>query len=108
MYLRKERFPNEEVRNTFIRAVKNDGWDAVMKAIDASEALLKEYKGNILLVGISYEKKNKKHQCRIENLKCDFYMSAVKEGSYSHKQTGDENIKENAELPKRKHFTEWL
>ncbi len=27
---------------------------------------LQEYKGNILLVGISYEKKSKKHQCRIE------------------------------------------
>ena len=27
---------------------------------------LKEYKGNILLVGINYEKKNKKHICRIE------------------------------------------
>ena len=27
---------------------------------------LKEYKGNILLVGINYEKKNKKHVCRIE------------------------------------------
>lgn len=27
---------------------------------------LQEYKGNILLVGISYEKKSKKHQCRIK------------------------------------------
>ena len=27
---------------------------------------LKEYRGNILLVGISCEKKNRKHQCRIE------------------------------------------
>lgn len=27
---------------------------------------LQEYKGNILLVGISYDKKSKKHQCRIE------------------------------------------
>ncbi len=27
---------------------------------------LKEYKGNILLVGINYEKKNKRHECRIE------------------------------------------
>ena len=27
---------------------------------------LKEYKGNVLLVGINYEKKNKKHECRIE------------------------------------------
>lgn len=161
--------PNEEVRSVFLRAIKNDGWSEVMKAIDASEALLKatlamderavaqmiqevhmqnssslvynneislssvialayysackdyiliremptgngfsdmvflpkraslkpalvlelkwdrtaegaisqiknkkyvsalkEYKGNILLVGINYEKKNKQHQCRIE------------------------------------------
>lgn len=29
-------------------------------------SVLKEYKGNLLLVGISYEKKNKKHSCRIE------------------------------------------
>lgn len=27
---------------------------------------LKEYEGNILLVGINYEKKSRKHQCRIE------------------------------------------
>ena len=28
----------------------------------------KEYKGNILLVGINYEKKSRKHQCRIEKV----------------------------------------
>ncbi len=33
--------PNEEVRSVFLRAVINDGWDGVMKAISASEALLK-------------------------------------------------------------------
>ena len=33
--------PNEEVRSVFLRAVKNDGWDEVMKAVSASEALLK-------------------------------------------------------------------
>ncbi len=163
--------PNEEVRSVFLRAVKNDGWDDVIKAIHASEALLKatlsmdekavaqmiqevhiqnssslvynneislssvialayysacknytliremptgngysdmvflpkraslnpalvlelkwdntaegaisqiknkkyssvlnEYKGNILLVGINYDKKSRKHQCRIEKL----------------------------------------
>lgn len=27
---------------------------------------LKEYKGNILLIGINYDKRSKKHQCRIE------------------------------------------
>ena len=30
---------------------------------------LKEYKGNILLDGINYEKKNKKHECKIERFK---------------------------------------
>ena len=25
--------PNEEVRSVFLRAIKNDGWDEVMKAI---------------------------------------------------------------------------
>ena len=161
--------PNEEVRSVFLRAIKNDGWDEVIKAVNASEALLRatlnmderaveemiqevhmqntsslvynneislgsvivlayysackdyvlirempagngfsdmvflpkrtslkpalllelkwdktaegaisqiknrryisaldEYKGNVLLVGINYEKKSKKHQCRIE------------------------------------------
>lgn len=27
---------------------------------------LKEYKGNILLIGTNYDKRSKKHQCRIE------------------------------------------
>ena len=29
-------------------------------------AALKEYKGNLLLVGINYDKKTKEHQCKIE------------------------------------------
>lgn len=38
----KEAFiPNEEVRSVFLRAIKNDGWDDVIKAIHKSEALLK-------------------------------------------------------------------
>ena len=164
--------PNEEVRGVFLRAVKNDGWEDVMKAVNASEKLLKatlsmdekavaqmiqevhmqtssslvynneislssvislayytackdytlirelpsgngfadivflpkrtslnpalvlelkwdktaegainqikrkkyvsvlnEYKGNVLLVGINYEKKSKRHQCKIEKYK---------------------------------------
>ena len=163
--------PNEEVRSVFLRAVKNDGWNDVIKAVNKSEALLQatlamdektvaqmiqevhmqnvssliynneislssvialayysackdytliremptgsgfadmvflpkrsslnpalilelkwdktargaishiknkkyvsalqEYKGNILLVGINYEKKSRKHQCRIEKI----------------------------------------
>lgn len=169
-YKTKEVFiPNEEVRSVFLQAIKNDGWDDVIKAVNASETLLratldmdekaveemiqevhmqntsslvynneislssvivlayysackdyilirelptghgfsdivflpkrtslkpalilelkwdktaegaisqiknkgytaalKEYEGNVLLVGINYEKKSKKHQCRIE------------------------------------------
>ncbi|MCM1189723.1 MAG: hypothetical protein NC541_10575 [bacterium] len=30
---------------------------------------LKEYRGDVLLVGINYERKSKKHQCRIEKAK---------------------------------------
>ncbi len=33
--------PNDEVRSAFLRAIRNDGWEEVIKAVDASEALLK-------------------------------------------------------------------
>lgn len=33
--------PNEEVRGEFIRAIKNEGWNDIYKAIDASDQLLK-------------------------------------------------------------------
>ncbi|MDE5865213.1 MAG: AAA family ATPase, partial [Lachnospiraceae bacterium] len=33
--------PNEEVRSVFLRAIKNDGWDEVIKAVNASDALLR-------------------------------------------------------------------
>lgn len=33
--------PNDEVRSAFLRAIKNDGWEEVIKAINASESLLK-------------------------------------------------------------------
>jgi hypothetical protein len=33
--------PNDEVRSAFLRAIKNDGWEEVIRAINASEALLK-------------------------------------------------------------------
>lgn len=29
---------------------------------------LKEYKGNILLVGLNYDRKSRKHQCKIEKI----------------------------------------
>ena len=33
--------PNDEVRSVFLRAIRNDGWEEVIKAVSASEALLK-------------------------------------------------------------------
>lgn len=33
--------PNEEVREVFLQAIKNDGWDDVVKAVHGSEELLK-------------------------------------------------------------------
>ncbi len=33
--------PNDEVRSAFLRAIRNDGWEEVIKAINASESLLK-------------------------------------------------------------------
>lgn len=32
---------NEEVQSVYNRAIKNDGWNEVIKAVNASEALLK-------------------------------------------------------------------
>ena len=32
---------NDEVRSAFLRVIKNDGWEEVIRAISASEALLK-------------------------------------------------------------------
>ena len=31
---------------------------------------LEEYKGNVLLVAINYDRKNKKHECKIEEDLC--------------------------------------
>lgn len=33
--------PNDEVRSAFLRAIKNDGWEEIIRAINASEALLR-------------------------------------------------------------------
>lgn len=88
--------PNQEIASEFMDAVDEPSWDGVIQAIRRSEALLKatlgldgeavakamdaitqikekqyvqvlqEYTGNILLVGINYDKKSKEHQCAIE------------------------------------------
>ena len=39
--MKKVFIPNDEVRSVFLRAIRNDGWEEVIKAISASEALLK-------------------------------------------------------------------
>lgn len=46
----------DESTDTAISQIKNKGYSGV----------LKDYKDNILLVGISYNKKTKKHSCKIE------------------------------------------
>ncbi len=33
--------PNDEVRSVFLRAIRNDGWEEIIKAVSASESLLK-------------------------------------------------------------------
>lgn len=83
--------PNEEVREAFVRAIKKSDWKYVNEAIAASDQLLQatlqgdreavaqikekkyvqalgEYEGQLLLVGINYDKESKKHECVIEQL----------------------------------------
>ena len=82
--------PNSEIESEFVTAIQSAGWDTVINAIKKSDNLLKEtwnksaegaiaqmkdkkyikaleeYKGNMLLVGVNYDKESKKHQCVIE------------------------------------------
>lgn len=72
--------PNAEVRNEFVRAIKGCKWSEVieLKYNQSAEGAiaqikekryvesLKEYQGNLLLVGINYDKDTKKHSCVIE------------------------------------------
>ena len=82
--------PNSEIESEFVTAIQSAGWDTVINAIKKSDNLLKEtwnksaegaiaqmkdkkyikaleeYKGNMLLVGVNYNKESKKHQCVIE------------------------------------------
>lgn len=48
----------EESTDTAIRQIKEKGYTGV----------LKDYKEELLLVGISYNKETKKHYCKIEKL----------------------------------------
>lgn len=62
--------PNEEIRQEFISATKkwNETVDTALKQIKEKKypESLMQYSGNILLVGINYDKKTKVHQCAIE------------------------------------------
>lgn len=49
--------PNEEIRGEFADAVGENKW---------SELIQLENQSNELLVGITYDKKSKTHQCKIE------------------------------------------
>lgn len=64
--------PNNEIRQEFFNAVSELKWD---KSADGAIAQIKrkeycksleEFQGNILLVGINYDKSTKKHDCVIE------------------------------------------
>ena len=62
--------PNKEIRQEFISATKkwNKTVDTALKQIKEKKypESLMQYSGNILLVGINYDKKTKVHQCAIE------------------------------------------
>ena len=82
--------PNSEIESEFVTAIQSACCDTVINAIKKSDNLLKEtwnksaegaiaqmkdkkyikaleeYKGNMLLVGVNYDKESKKHQCVIE------------------------------------------
>lgn len=69
---KKAFIPNEEIRQEFQKALKRKKWN--QSAETALEQIkdkqypesIKEYTGSILLVGISYDKKTKIHECKIE------------------------------------------
>ena len=63
--------PNLEVAGELANAVEDTGWENVDKTIDEIRrkqypAKIAEYSGDILLVGINYDKQSKTHSCRIE------------------------------------------
>lgn len=58
--------PNEEIRHELNHAVKRTRWNEMMTFQKES---LEPYTGNILLVGINYDKKTKEHSCVIEGYK---------------------------------------
>lgn len=69
---KKAFIPNEEIRQEFQKALKRKKWnqsaETALKQIKDKQypESIKEYTGSILLVGISYDKKTKIHECKIE------------------------------------------
>ena len=66
------KIPNNEVRAEYVSSVVELKWNesanGAIEQIKKKEYCksLEEYKGNILLVGVNYNKKTKKHECIIE------------------------------------------
>lgn len=53
----------------FFRGLKISEAPTFHQHLNHYVAALKEYHGNLLLAGINYDKKTKKHSCKIEKLK---------------------------------------
>ena len=63
--------PNKEVEGELVNAVKSNKWEEVVKSISQIKdrnypQKIAEYTGDILLVGINYDKETKLHKCQIE------------------------------------------
>ncbi len=52
--------PNHEILNEYVTSISNPDWGEVPKALE-------NYNGNLLLVGVNYDEKTKKHSCIIES-----------------------------------------
>lgn len=53
--------PNNEVRQEFINCIEDGGWEPVMEELG--------YSGEVVLVGINYDRNSKAHTCHIERIK---------------------------------------
>lgn len=64
--------PNEEIRMEFVDAVEDKKWNELLT--------FQQYVGDILLVEISYDKKDKRHGCKMERLEKHYENLAGKSG----------------------------
>lgn len=59
--------PNNEVRRDYVTATKHgEEWRIISDTLKASDDLLTGYAGEVLLVGVSYDKKTRQHEAVIE------------------------------------------